>query len=101
MSGVFAVQDEIARDVAQALSVKLDVTTLNRAQGGTTNVEAYDRYLAWRDLRLSERRGSDVSRKKAQLLREAVALDPGFVLAWDGLAATLVEASSCCNWFAG
>ena len=87
---VFAVQDEIAREVAQALSVKLDVVTLNRAQGGTTNLEAYDRFLRWRQLYFSERRGVEVSRERVRLMREAVARDPGFVLAWDALAESLL-----------
>ena len=91
LSGVFAVQDEIATDVAQALSVKLDVGTLNRAQGGTTNVEAYDGYLQWRDFQLSERSDPAETRRMVQRLREAVALDPGFVLAWDGLAQSLTD----------
>jgi TolB-like protein/tetratricopeptide (TPR) repeat protein len=94
LSNVFAVQDEIAEDVAQALSVKLDVTTLNRALGGTTNVEAYDRYLQWRTLALSERSEPEVVRRMVELLREAVALDPGFVLAWDELAGVLTSQSS-------
>jgi TolB-like protein len=91
LSGVFAVQDEIAKDVAQALSVTLDVGTLNRAQGGTTNVEAYDCYLQWRKFALSEQSDLAAMRRMAQQLREAVALDPGFVLAWDGLAQSLTE----------
>ena len=91
LSGLFAVQDEIAKDVAQALSVKLDVVTLNSAQGGTTNVAAYDGYLRWRDFQLSERRDPAETRRMIQQLREAVALDPGFVLAWDGLAQSLTE----------
>lgn len=97
LDNVFAMQDEIAKDVAQALSVKLDVTTLNRAQGGTTNVEAYDRYLRWRKLYLSEQRGIEAVRQQEQLLREAVALDPQFALAWDNLARLLdrITALSC------
>ena len=91
LSGLFAVQDEIAKDVAQALSVKLDVGTLNRAQGGTTNVEAYDGYLQWRQFALSERLDPAETRRMVQQLREAVALDPGFVLAWDGLAQSLTR----------
>ena len=91
LSGVFAVQDEIAQDVAQALSVKLDVGTLNRAQGGTTNVEAYDGYLRWRDFQLSEQRDLAEARRMVQRLRKAVALDPGFVLAWDALAQSLTR----------
>jgi len=86
---VFAVQDEIARDVAQALSVKLDAVTLNRAQGGTTNIDAYDRYLRWRQLYLADKWGEEHERQRVQLAREAVAFDPKFVLAWDALAISL------------
>jgi TolB-like protein/tRNA A-37 threonylcarbamoyl transferase component Bud32/tetratricopeptide (TPR) repeat protein len=83
---VFAVQEEIARDVAQALSVKLDVGPMSRAQGGTTNLDAYDRYLRWRQLFLAERHAVEDHRKRTQLLREAVHFDPQFVLAWGELA---------------
>ena len=89
LTDVFAVQDEIARDVAQALSVKLDAVKLNTAQGGTTNVDAYDRYLRWRQLLFSEYYDEEHLRKRVQLAREAVALDPGFVLGWDALATSL------------
>ena len=40
LSGVFAVQEEIAKDVSQALSITLDVGDTRRARGGTTNLEA-------------------------------------------------------------
>jgi tetratricopeptide (TPR) repeat protein len=86
---VFAVQDDIARDVAQALSVKLDAVTLNRAQGGTTNIDAYDRYLRWRQLYLADKWSEEYERQRVQLAREAVAFDPRFVLAWDALAISL------------
>jgi TolB-like protein/tetratricopeptide (TPR) repeat protein len=86
---VFAVQDEIARDVAQALSIKLDAVTLNRAQGGTTNVDAYDRYLRWRQLFLSDKSDEEHNRQEVQQARAAVAFDPNFVLAWDALATSL------------
>jgi TolB-like protein len=89
LADVFAVQDEIARDVATALSVKLDAVKLNTAQGGTTNVEAYDRYLQWRQLFLSEYFDEEHDRQRVRLAREAVALDPGFVLGWDALARSL------------
>jgi TolB-like protein len=89
LTDVFAVQDEIARDVAQALSVKLDAVKMNTAQGGTTNVEAYDRYLRWRQLFLSEYSDEEHDRQRVQLAREAVALDPEFVLGWDALARSL------------
>jgi TolB-like protein len=89
LTDVFAVQDEIARDVAQALSVKLDAVKLNTAQGGTTNVDAYDRYLRWRQLFFSEYWDEEHDRQRVRLAREAVALDAAFVLGWDALATSL------------
>ena len=88
-SGILAAQDEIAQDVARALSVTLDVGALNRAQGGTMNLEAARRYWEWRELMLSERMGLELERRKVRLMRDAVRLDPQFVVAWDGLAGSL------------
>ncbi len=84
---VFAVQEEIARDVAQALSVRLDVGATSRATGGTTDIDAYDRYLQARSLSLGG--GVESSRKAIRLLREAVVLDPDFSRAWLLLATNL------------
>ena len=93
-SGILAAQDEIAQDVARALSVTLDVGALNRAQGGTMNLEAARRYWEWRELMLSERMGLELERRKVRLMREAVRLDPQFVVAWDGLAGSLSTLAS-------
>lgn len=92
MRDVFAVQDEIARDVATALSVKLDVVAFNREQGGTTNVDAYDRYLRWRNMEARELYGPEHLRERLRLAREMVHLDPQFLLGWDKLAASLESA---------
>jgi tetratricopeptide (TPR) repeat protein len=86
---VFAVQDEISRDVAQALSVKLDVVRFNRQQGGTTHVEAYERYLRWRSTVMQELYDFEHRRERLQLAREMVGLDPGCVLCLDALASSL------------
>ena len=88
-SGILAAQDQIARDVARALSVTLDVGALNRAQGGTRNLEAARRYWQWRELWLDERLGPEDVRRMVRLMRDAVRLDPQFVLAWDSLAVSL------------
>ncbi|MGH8063598.1 MAG: winged helix-turn-helix domain-containing protein, partial [Pseudoxanthomonas sp.] len=79
---VFAVQEEISRDVAQALSVKLDVARFNREQGGTTHVEAYERFLHWRSIVMQEQFDFGHDRERLQLAREMVALDPQCVLCW-------------------
>ena len=89
-SGILAAQDEIAQDVARALSVTLDVGEMTQAQGGTRNLEAARRYWEWRKLMLSERRGRELERRKIWLLRDAVRSDPQFVIAWDGLAGSLM-----------
>ena len=88
-SGILAAQDQIARDVARALSVTLDVGELNRAQGGTRNLEAARRYWQWRQMMLDERLGPEELHRMVRLMREAVRLDPQFVLAWDNLASSL------------
>ncbi|KAF1715503.1 hypothetical protein CSC74_13080 [Pseudoxanthomonas yeongjuensis] len=89
LRGVFAVQEEISRDVAQALSVKLDVARFNRGQGGTTHVEAYERFLRWRSIVMREQFDFEHDRERLQLAREMVALDPQCVLCWDALAGSL------------
>jgi tetratricopeptide (TPR) repeat protein len=73
-------QEDISKDVTRALSITLDVGDLPRARGGTTNIEAYDKYLRARE---ATRGGFQGGLPKAvPLLREAVALDPNFQMAW-------------------
>jgi tetratricopeptide (TPR) repeat protein len=84
---IFAVQEEIAKDVAQALSIKLDVGDTSRAMGGTTNLEAYYKYLQARTL--GYQGGTGQFDQASQLYREAVALDPTFSRAWVGLMGAL------------
>lgn len=86
---IFAVQDGIARDVALALRVKLDVARFNREQGGTTRVDAFERFLRWRDIVMREQFDVDHDRERLRLAREMVALDPACVLCQDALASSL------------
>jgi TolB-like protein len=80
LNDVFAIQEEIAMAVSGAMSVSLDVGAMARTRGGTTNLEAYDKYLRARAL--DRQRGtSDDLVQAAQYYREAVALDPGFIRA--------------------
>jgi TolB-like protein len=87
LSGIFALQEEIAKDVAKALSITLDVGDLPRAQGGTTNIDAYEKFL--RAEALADKLESNASVQSVQLYREAVALDPEFARAWYGLYGVL------------
>jgi TolB-like protein len=85
LSKVFDLQDEIAKDVAQALSIRLDVGNVSRAMGGTTNIEAYDKFLQARALSNQDAQRDQLI-QGVRLLREAVKLDPSFVMAWGALA---------------
>jgi adenylate cyclase len=84
---IFDVQDEIAKAVADRLKVSLDDDPLDRlarlVERGTTDVEAYQRFLQARAL--LSRRGGNIA-KSIDLFREAVALDPEYALAWAGIA---------------
>src|SRR4029077_18074446 len=77
-------QDEIAKAIAERLRVTLAGGKDDRlVEQATTNIEAYQLYLKGRAL--LDRRGASVP-AALDLLRKAVELDPGFSLAWAGLA---------------
>jgi TolB-like protein/Tfp pilus assembly protein PilF len=84
LDDIFAIQDETARSVADALSVELGVERTGRDTGGTSNIEAYDAYLAglaaYRDV------GRRSWQKATALLEEAVSHDPMYADAWAILA---------------
>jgi TolB-like protein/tetratricopeptide (TPR) repeat protein len=89
LSDIFAVQEEIAMAVSEALRITLDVGEMSRANGGTNNVEAYDRFLQGQALwNLGGPREVDGA---SQRYREAVALDPAFARAWRGLNKALTQ----------
>jgi TolB-like protein len=87
-SEVFAIQDEVARSVANALRVTLVADTRVEAGSNTANPEAYDKYLRAMALQNSSLQGNQ---RAAQLLREAVTLDPDYVAAWFGLRRVLIN----------
>ncbi len=88
LTGVFAVQDEIARAVAAALRVRLfpGRTPTTRAVR-TENAEVYRLYLLGRDL--AKRGTPDEWRRALATYEQALAIDPGYASAWAGIAFTL------------
>jgi len=88
LTEVFDVQDLISARVAQALATRLEVGADARAPlkgiGGTRNTDAYQLYLAAG--RLAQDMRADGLRKSLALYNQALAIDPGFALAWVGLA---------------
>ena len=84
---IFDVQDEIAKAVAERLRVTMAGGKDERLVGqATTNIEAYQLYLRGRAL--LDRRGANVP-IALDLLRSAVDLEPGYALAWAGVADAL------------
>lgn len=82
---MFAVQDEIAQSVVQALKLKLlPAQASASAQRRTDNVEVYTQYLLGRQF--SNRLTLDGFRRAADAYRKALAGEPGFAPAWAGLA---------------
>jgi adenylate cyclase len=84
MDDIFAIQDDIAQSVADALQITLGVGELGRAPGMTSNIAAYDAFLAGRSLWLQP--GRENISQAIEQLEQAVALDPDFAIGWRALA---------------
>jgi adenylate cyclase len=83
LKDVFAVQDEIARNIVKALELSLTPTEQRaiQKQASTTEMAAYDFYLRGRYF--VERGEFDHGLK---MFEEAIELDPAFAHAWAGAA---------------
>src|SRR5438046_146107 len=99
LKDVFAVQTELAQTIVEQLrsrfggadpgsiaKEKIQAEVQAAEKGGTRNIEAHESYLQGR---FYENRHSEKSAREALAAYEhAVALDPGFALAWAGVAQT-------------
>jgi len=85
LADVFAIQDDIARSIVQALELTLNPREQRALHPiATTNVSAYDFYLRGRQfIDRFHKRDIEFAR---QMYRQAIDLDPGFALAWAGYA---------------
>lgn len=92
MTDIFAVQDQIANAIARALQGSLSPQAVPAivVPPATRNTVAYEIYLQARELFVA-RSHLDES---VRLYEKAIALDPAFARAWDGLAAAAVVAES-------
>ena len=86
LTDVFAIQDDIARSIADALQVELLGIVAERGRP-TENLEAYQLYLQGRHLILQ--RGAANLRAAVRHLERAVTLDPALAPAWADLAVGL------------
>jgi TolB-like protein len=81
---ILAVQEDIARAVATALSATLGGDKTATTQRGTRDLLAYDLFL--RAKAITEQAGTHSAVRGVELYRAAVTRDPVFVEAWLGLA---------------
>lgn len=83
---IFEIQDEIARSIASRLKLTLEAKSQGAlVKPGTTSVEAYSLYTKARALMY--RRGAMIL-LALECLKQAVAIDPDYALAWAGMADT-------------
>jgi TolB-like protein/tRNA A-37 threonylcarbamoyl transferase component Bud32 len=91
--GVFAMQDEIARGIANELRVYLGAAGQGAlARRSTVNPEAHALYLRGRYL--FERRDSLSLRRAREYFEQAIAKDSGFALAYAGLSDSYSHAAT-------
>ena len=83
MKDVFAIQEEIAKSIAQRLEVTLDSEQRPLFRAGTDNLEAFKFYTQGRSLFFQ--RGPHLIRS-VECCKQAVTMDPKYALAWSGLA---------------
>jgi TolB-like protein/DNA-binding winged helix-turn-helix (wHTH) protein/Flp pilus assembly protein TadD len=85
LSDVLAVQGEIAREVSERLRLRLSGEEEKRlGKSGTDNPEAYQLYL--KGQYFWNKRTPEGLRKSIEYYRQAIDLDPGYALAYAGLA---------------
>jgi TolB-like protein len=85
MEDVFAIQDEMAKNIAEALQVMLteeEKRVIEKVP--TANVEAYDYYLRGRQyFHQFRRKGIEAARNT---FKRAIEIDPNYARAWAGLS---------------
>ena len=85
LSEILALQDEMARDLSHSLRLRLSGEDERRlVKRYTDNVEAYQLYLKGRYY--WNRRTPDGFKKGLELFQQAIDTDPGYALAYAGLA---------------
>lgn len=92
LENIFAIQDDIASQIAAALQVSLGITTQQSGHPEKlVNPESYDLYLQARTLH--RRRGRGLL-EALKLFQKALDIDPQFAPAWAGLAHTYNDIQS-------
>jgi TolB-like protein/DNA-binding winged helix-turn-helix (wHTH) protein/Tfp pilus assembly protein PilF len=85
VSDLLAIQESIAREISQRLRLRLSPTDRQLlARGSTANPQAYDLYL--KGMHFTFKFTKDGFGKGAEFFNQAIAVDPNYALAYNGLA---------------
>lgn len=84
ITDIFLVQEELARSIVRAMLPRLGGEAEELYRGGTSDVQAYDLYVAGRQKWYT--RNVSLLWEAVDDFEAAVARDPGFALGWSGLA---------------
>jgi TolB-like protein/DNA-binding winged helix-turn-helix (wHTH) protein/tetratricopeptide (TPR) repeat protein len=96
ISDTIRLQEDISRSVAASLKIRLTATTAQRFAGRESdNPQAYQWYLLARHYQ--QQRTAQSNADAIKLYRQILAADPGFALAYVGLAYALLND----NWLGG
>ncbi len=91
LDDIFAIQDEIANSIVDALKQELGIGLgAVNVETATENLDAYEMYLKARGLFIARQNLEE----SISLFQKATELDPKFALAWEGLAAVQSVADS-------
>jgi adenylate cyclase len=89
LKDIFAVQDEIATHIVEALKLTMTPDEHEAIQSTTGDVEALDYYLRGREL--FHRTESGHLDKAREMFEAAIRIDPDYALAWAGLTYVFVD----------
>ncbi len=82
---VFAIQSDVAQEIAYQLNARLSSDERNRIKAGQTeNIDAYENYLKGRQLVYSP--DDEETKKAVSFFENAIEQDSAYELAWAGLA---------------
>jgi adenylate cyclase len=84
LSDIFAVQDELTREIISALKIKF-AEREKAPIGGTKNMEAHDLFLKGRELIMGNIRNREIFQQSTACFQRAIALDPNYAAPYAGL----------------
>jgi TolB-like protein len=86
LTDVFAIQDDVTRQIVEALKLKLTPEEATRASGGTTDVEALDLFMRGHAVLHATTLSIEVCKRAMDLLRRALERDPAYGRVYEDLS---------------